>query len=47
MLKDLDNQQLDTVFRLLDGRLMRAGASPVHLVVCAYGEEIQTMLNAL
>ena len=34
MIKDLDNQQLDTVFRLLDGRLMRAGASPVHLVVC-------------
>ena len=34
MIKDLDGQQLDTVFRLLDGRLMRAGAQPVHLVVC-------------
>ena len=34
MLEEMDNHQLDTVFRLLDGRLMRAGASPVHLVVC-------------
>lgn len=34
MCEEMDNQQLDTVFRLLDGRLMRAGAPPVHLVVC-------------
>lgn len=32
--EELNSQQLDTAFRLLDGRLMRVGAPPVHLVVC-------------
>ncbi len=31
---ELNSQQLDEVFRLLDGRLMRADAPSVHLVVC-------------
>jgi hypothetical protein len=30
----MDNQQLDMALRLLDGRLMRVSAPPVHLVVC-------------
>lgn len=34
MFNQLDNHQLDTVFRLLDGRLLRTGAPPVHPVVC-------------
>jgi len=31
---EMSSRQLDEVFRLLDGRLMIAGAPPVHLVVC-------------
>lgn len=34
MNEQLNAQGLDEVFRLLDGRLTRAGAPPVHLVVC-------------
>lgn len=34
MNEQLNGQGLDEVFRLLDGRLTRLGAPPVHLVVC-------------
>jgi len=44
-MQELDNQRLDVVFRLLDGRLMRANASPVHLVVCGGAAMIATGLR--
>lgn len=34
MIKELNSHQLDSAFHLLDGRLMRADAPPVHMVVC-------------
>ena len=40
----LGGHNLDDVFRLLDGRLMLAGAPPVHLVVCGGAAMIATGL---
>ncbi len=34
MIKSLNNQGIDQALRLLDGRLVQAGAPPVNLVVC-------------